>query len=51
LSDPNEEETPNYMAFVASYDSDDFKQSDVQSTSNNELNKVSNLQNTFENLM
>ena len=26
LSDIDEEETPNYMAFVASYDSDDSKQ-------------------------
>jgi hypothetical protein len=51
LSDTDEEKTPNYMTFVASYDSDDSKQSDVQFASDNESNRVSDLQNSFDNLM
>jgi hypothetical protein len=52
LSDIDKEvldESPNYVAFVASYESDDSKQLDVQS--DNELNRVSNLQNSFNNVM
>jgi hypothetical protein len=54
LSDIGEEvlnESPNYLAFVASYDSDDSKQLDVYSVSDNELNRVSDLQKSFSNLM
>jgi regulator of replication initiation timing len=51
LSDTDEEETPKYVAFVASYNSDDSKQSNVQFASDNESNRVSDLQNSFDNLM
>ena len=54
LSDIDEEvldESPNYVAFVASYDSDDSKQSDIQYVFDNESNRVSDLQNSFDNLM
>jgi hypothetical protein len=52
LSDTDEEvldDSPNYVAFVASYEFDDSKQSDVQSDS--ESNRVSDLQKFFDNLM
>ena len=51
LNDTGEEvldESPNYLAFVASYDSDDSKQLDVQSVSDNKSNRVSDLQNSFK---
>jgi hypothetical protein len=51
LSDTDEEETPNYIAFVASYDSDDSTQLDVKFTFDNESKRVSDLQNSFNNLM
>jgi hypothetical protein len=51
LGGTDEEETPNYMAFVASYDPNDSKQLDVQSTSDNESNRASDLQNSFDNRM
>ena len=51
LNDTNEEETPNYIAFVASYYSDDSTQSNVKSTSDNESKRVNDLQNSFNNLM
>ena len=52
LNDTNEEvldDSPNYVEFVASYESDDSKQSDVQSDS--ESNRVSDLQKSFDNLI
>jgi hypothetical protein len=52
LSDIDEEvldDSPNYVAFVASYEFDNFKQLDVQF--DNESNRVSGLQNVFDNLM
>jgi hypothetical protein len=51
LSGSDEEETPNYMAFLASYDFDDFNQSNVQFASNNESKGIDDLQNSFNNLM
>jgi hypothetical protein len=53
MSDTDEEvldNSPNYVAFGASYDSDDSNQSEVQSAYENESNKVSDLQNSFDNL-
>jgi hypothetical protein len=52
LSNNDEEvldDSPNYIAFVASYESDDYKQSNVQFDS--ESNRVSDLQKSFDNLM
>jgi hypothetical protein len=51
LSDIDKEETPNYIAFVVSYDSVDSNQSDLKSASDNESKWVSDLQNSFNNLM
>jgi predicted nuclease with TOPRIM domain len=51
LNDTDEEETPNCMAFVASYDSNDSNQLDIQSAYDNESNRVSDLQNSYDNLM
>jgi hypothetical protein len=51
LNDTDEKETPNCMAFVASYDSDDSDQLDIQSAYDNESNRVSDLQNSYDNLM
>jgi hypothetical protein len=51
LSDTDKEETPNYIAFVASYDSVDCNQSNLKSASDNESKGVSDLQNSFNNLM
>jgi hypothetical protein len=53
MSDTDEEvldDSPNYVAFVASYDSDDSNQSDVKSVYDNESNRVSDLQNSCDNL-
>jgi hypothetical protein len=53
MSDTDEEvldDSPNYVAFGVSYDSDDSNQSDDKSASDNESNRVSDLQNSFENL-
>jgi hypothetical protein len=53
ISDTDEEvleDSPNYVPFIASYDSDDYNQSDVKSTYDNESNRVSDLQNSFNNL-
>jgi regulator of replication initiation timing len=53
MSDTDEEvpdDSPNYVAFGISYDSDDSNQSDDKSTSDNESNRVSELQNSFDNL-
>jgi hypothetical protein len=50
MSDTDEEvldDSPNYVAFGVSYDSN---QSDDKSASDNELNRVSDLQNSFDNL-
>jgi hypothetical protein len=51
LGDIDEEETPNYIAFVASYDYDDSNQSNVKSAFDNESKRVSYLQYAFNNLM
>jgi hypothetical protein len=51
LNDTDEEETPNCLAFVASYDSDDSNQSNVQSAYDNESNRVSDFQKSYDNLM
>jgi hypothetical protein len=54
MGDTDEEvldDSPNYVAFVASYDSDDFNQSDVQFAYENESNRVSDPQKSYENLM
>ena len=51
MSGTDEEETPNYMAFVALNDSNDSNQSNVQFASNNESKRVSDLKNSFNNLM
>jgi hypothetical protein len=54
MSDTDEEvldDSPNYVACVASYDFDDSNQSDVQSAYDNESNRVSDLQNSYDNLM
>jgi hypothetical protein len=53
MSDTDEEvldDSPNYVAFVASYDSDDSNQLDVKYAYDNESNRVSDLQNSFDNL-
>jgi hypothetical protein len=53
MSDTDEEvldDSPNYVAFGASYDSNDSNQSEVQSAYENESNRVSDLQNSFDNL-
>jgi hypothetical protein len=53
MSDIDEEvldDSPNYIAFGASYDSDDSNQSEVQFAYENESNRVSDLQNSFDNL-
>jgi hypothetical protein len=53
MSDTDEEaldDSPNYVAFGASYDFDDSNQSEVQSAYENESNRVSDLQNSFDNL-
>jgi hypothetical protein len=53
MSDTDEEvldDSPNYVAFGASYDSDDSNQSEVLSAYENESNRVSDLQNSFDNL-
>jgi hypothetical protein len=53
MSDTDEEvldDSPNYVAFGASYDSDDSNQSEVQFAYENESNRVSDLQNSFDNL-
>jgi hypothetical protein len=54
MSDTDEEvldDSPNYVAFVASYDSDDSNQSDIQSTYENESNRVSDPKKSYDNLM
>jgi hypothetical protein len=53
MSDTDEEvldDSPNYVAFGVSYDSDDSNQSDGKSDSDNESTRVSDLQNSFDNL-
>jgi hypothetical protein len=53
MSDTNEgvlDDSPNYVAFGASYDSDDSNQLEVQSAYENKSNRVSDLQNSFDNL-
>ena len=52
LSDTDEEvldDSPNYVAFIASYESNDSKKSNVQFDS--ESNRVSDIQKSFDNLM
>jgi hypothetical protein len=53
MSDTDEDipdDSPNYVAFGISYDSDDSNQSDDKSASDYESNRVSDLQNSFDNL-
>jgi hypothetical protein len=53
MSDTDEEvldDSPNYVTFGVSYDSDDSNQSDDKSASKNESNRVSDLQNSFDSL-
>jgi hypothetical protein len=53
MSDTDEEvldDSPNCVAFGVSYDFDDSNQSDGKSDSDNESNRVSDLQNSFDNL-